>query len=70
MAKEMEESLGMLVPYLRTRLKNEAISLEVRVAEQTERPKVLTRREAFARMLEENPEMRDILSDFEATMVD
>ena len=32
MAKEMEESLGMLVPYLRTRLKNEAISLEVRPA--------------------------------------
>lgn len=68
--RELEDSMGLVLPYLRAQTGNGAIELEVKVDEQGERPKVLTRREAFERMLEENDGMRRILGNLGATMVD
>lgn len=68
--RELEDSMGLLLPYLRTQTGSGAIELEVKVDEHGERPRVLTRREAFERLLEENDGMRRILGNLGATMVD
>lgn len=68
--KELEDSMGLLVPYLREHVGSPALSLAVKVDDRGERPKVLTRREAFEKLLSEHEGMRRVLDDLGATLVD
>ena len=53
--QEMEDFKGRIVKTLQNALHNNAITLNIRIAEQQERPIVLTRREQFELMSKENP---------------
>ena len=53
--QEMEDFKGRIVKTLQNVLHNQAISLDIRIAEQQERVVVLTRREQFDLMSKENP---------------
>lgn len=68
--KELEDSMGLLMPYLREHVGSGAFGIAVKVDERGERPKVLTRREAFDRLLSEHEGMRRLLADLDATLVD
>lgn len=68
--KELDEAKGVVVPFLREFTGCRSLVFDIKVDDMGERPKVLTRREAFERLLAENPSMRDILADLGATMVD
>jgi DNA polymerase-3 subunit gamma/tau len=52
---EMEDFKGRIVTTLKKSLQNQHITLTIRVAEQKERPKPLTRREQFEQMRQKNP---------------
>ena len=53
--QEMEDFKGRIVKTLQNTLHNNAITLDIRIVEQQEHPKVLTRREQFELMGKENP---------------
>ena len=53
--QEMEDFRGRILSTLKSKLQNDAITLDIRVAEQQERVKILTRREQFELMRKENP---------------
>ena len=53
--QEMEDFKGRIVKTLQNALHNNAITLNIRIAEQQERVIVLTRREQFELMSKENP---------------
>ena len=53
--QEMEDFKGRIVSTLRNSLQNENITLEIRIAEQKEKVRVLTRREQFEKLTKENP---------------
>ena len=53
--QEMEDFKGRIVSTLRNSLQNENLSLEIRIAEQKEQVKPLTRREQFDKLTKENP---------------
>jgi DNA polymerase-3 subunit gamma/tau len=53
--QEMEDFKGRIVSTLRNSLQNENLSLEIRIAEQKEQLKPLTRREQFDKLTKENP---------------
>ena len=53
--QEMEDFKGRVVKTLQNALHNNAITLDIRIAEQQERVKILTRSEQFELMSKENP---------------
>jgi DNA polymerase-3 subunit gamma/tau len=53
--QEMEDFKGRIISTLKNSLQNENLSLEIRIAEQKEMPKMLTRREQFDKLTKENP---------------
>ena len=53
--QEMEDFKGRVVKTLQNALHNNAITLDIRIAEQQERVKILTRSEQFELMTKENP---------------
>jgi DNA polymerase-3 subunit gamma/tau len=53
--QEMEDFKGRIVSTLRNSLQNENLTLEIRIAEQKEKVKPLTRREQFEKLTKENP---------------
>ena len=53
--QEMEDFKGRIVSTLRNSLQNENLTLEIRIAEQKEKVKILTRREQFEKLTKENP---------------
>ena len=62
--KEMEDFKGRIVSTLRNGLQNENLSLEIRIAEQKEQVKVLTRREQFEKLTKENPAIEKLRQVF------
>lgn len=65
-----EDAKGILIPFLREHTGNEHLSLSIKVAEIGERPKVLTTREVFEKLLTENKAVRDALADLDASLAD
>ena len=63
--QEMEEFRGRILSTLKGKLQNDAITLDIRVAEQQERVKVLTRREQFELMRKENPAVEVLRQAFD-----
>ena len=63
--QEMEDFKGRIVTTLKNGLHNNAITLDIRVAEQQERTKVLTRREQFEQMIKENPAVESLRQAFD-----
>jgi DNA polymerase-3 subunit gamma/tau len=63
--QQMEEFKGRIVKTLINNLHNAGITLEITVAEQTERKKILTRREQFEAMRIENPAVEKLRQDFD-----
>ena len=63
--QQMEDFKGRIVKTLVNSLHNTGITLEITVAEQSERPKLLTRREQFEAMSKENPAIEKLQQDFE-----
>ncbi|MCR5241047.1 MAG: DNA polymerase III subunit gamma/tau [Prevotella sp.] len=63
--QQMEEFKGRIVKTLITNLHNTGITLEIKVAEQTERVRLLTRREQFEALCKENPAVEKLWQDFE-----
>lgn len=68
--EQFEDAMGALMPFLRQHTGSDALTLSIEVDAAIERPKVLTRREAFEQMLEQHPQMRDMLEELNATMID
>jgi DNA polymerase-3 subunit gamma/tau len=62
---EMERILGSIVNTLKLHLRNNAITLTIRVAEREEQEKVLTRREQFEQMMSRNPAIGKLLEVFD-----
>ena len=62
---EMERIRGSIVNTLKLYLKNKAITLDILVAERTEQTKVLTRREQFEQMVEQNPSVEKLRAAFD-----
>ena len=63
--QQMEEFKGRIVKTLVNSLHNAGITLEITVAEQTERKKILTRREQFEALRKENPAVEKLRQDFD-----
>jgi DNA polymerase-3 subunit gamma/tau len=63
--QQMEEFKGRIVKTLVNSLHNAGITLEITVAEQTERKRLLTRREQFEAMRKENPAVEKLRQDFD-----
>ena len=63
--QEMEDFRGRILSTLKGKLQNDAITLDIRVAEQQERVKVLTRREQFELMRKENPAVEVLRQAFD-----
>jgi DNA polymerase-3 subunit gamma/tau len=63
--QEMEDFKGRIINTLKNGLHNNAITLDIRVAEQQERVKVLTRREQFELMRKENPAVESLRQAFD-----
>ena len=63
--QQMEEFKGRIVKTLVNSLHNAGITLEITVAEQTERKKPLTRREQFEALRKENPAVEKLRQDFD-----
>jgi DNA polymerase-3 subunit gamma/tau len=63
--QQMEEFKGRIVKTLINSLHNAGITLEITVAEQTERKKILTRREQFEALRKENPAVEKLRQDFD-----
>ena len=63
--QEMEDFKGRIITTLKNGLHNNAITLNIRVAEQQERAKVLTRREQFELMIKENPAIESLRQAFD-----
>ncbi len=62
--EEIEHILGSIVATLRQNLHNGAITLSLRVAEQQERQKILTRSEQFSLMCQNNPSVEKLRTVF------
>ena len=62
---EMERILGSIVNTLKLHLKNNAITLTIHVAEREEQEKMLTRREQFELMVNQNPAIGKLQEVFE-----
>ena len=63
--QQMEDFKGRIVKTLINNLHNAGITLEIVVAEQTDRPKLLTRREQFEAMRKINPAIEKLQQDFD-----
>ena len=63
--KQMEDFKGRIVKTLINSLHNVGITLTIVVAEQADRPKLLTRREQFEVMSKENPAIEKLRQDFD-----
>ena len=63
--QQMDDFKGRIVKTLINSLHNVGITLEIAVAEQTDRPKLLTRREQFEAMSKENPAIEKLRQDFD-----
>lgn len=63
--QEMEDFKGRIVKTLQNALHNDAITLDIRIAEQQERVKILTRREQFELMSKENPAVEKLRQAFD-----
>ena len=63
--QQMEDFKGRIVKTLINCLHNVGITLEIVVAEQTDRPKLLTRREQFEAMRKINPAIEKLQQDFD-----
>jgi DNA polymerase-3 subunit gamma/tau len=63
--QQMEDFKGRIVKTLINSLHNVGITLEIVVAEQTDRPKLLTRREQFEAMRKINPAIEKLQQDFD-----
>ena len=63
--QEMEDFKGRIITTLKNGLHNNAITLDIRVAEQQERAKVLTRREQFELMIKKNPAIESLRQAFD-----
>ena len=62
--QEMEDFKGRIVSTLRNGLQNENLSLEIRISEQKEQVKVMTRREQFEKLTKENPAIEKLRQVF------
>ena len=62
--QEMEDFKGRIVSTLRNGLQNENLSLEIRISEQKEPVKVMTRREQFEKLTKENPAIEKLRQVF------
>jgi len=62
---EMENIRGSIVATLRMNLHNSAITLTLNVAEQQEQEKVMTRREQFEQMSQQNPAIEQLREAFD-----
>ena len=65
---EMEHIKGSIISTLKLYLRNNAITLSLRVAEASEREKILTRREEFELMCHQNPAMEKLLQTFDLVL--
>jgi DNA polymerase-3 subunit gamma/tau len=63
--QQMEDFKGRIVKTLINALHNTGITLEITVAEQSDRPRLLTRREQFEALIKENPAIEKLWQDFE-----
>jgi len=63
--QEMEDFKGRIVSTLRNGLQNENLSLEIRIIEQKEQVKVMTRREQFEKLTKENPAIEKLRQVFD-----
>ena len=63
--QEMENFKGRIVKTLINSLHNNGITLDIEVAEMTDRPKLLTRREQFELMSKENPAVEILRQEFD-----
>ena len=63
--QEMEDFKGRIIKTLQNTLHNNNITLEIRIAEQQERPIILTRREQFELMSKENPAVEVLRQAFD-----
>jgi len=63
--QEMENFKGRIVKTLVNSLHNSDISLDITVAEMTDRPRLLTRREQFELMSKENPAVEILRQEFD-----
>ena len=63
--QEMEDLKKRIVKTLATSLHNSGITLDITVAEMTNRPKLLTRREQFELMSKENPAVEILRQEFD-----
>ena len=63
--QQMEDFKGRIVKTLINALHNTSITLEITVAEQSDRPRLLTRREQFEALIKENPAIEKLWQDFE-----
>jgi DNA polymerase-3 subunit gamma/tau len=66
--QQMEDFKGRIVKTLVNYLHNTGITLEIAVAELSERPKLLTRREQFEAMTKENPAVEKLQQDFDLVL--
>jgi DNA polymerase-3 subunit gamma/tau len=62
---EMENIRGSIVATLRLNLHNSAITLALKVAEQQEQEKIMTRREQFELMSKQNPAVEQLREIFD-----
>ena len=63
--QEMENFKGRIVKTLANSLHNSGITLDITIAEMTNRPKLLTRREQFELMSKENPAVEILRQEFD-----
>jgi DNA polymerase-3 subunit gamma/tau len=63
--QEMEDFKGRIVKTLANSLHNSALTLDITIAEKTDRPKLLTRREQFELMSKENPAVETLRQEFD-----
>ena len=63
--QEMENFKGRIIKTLINSLHNESLTLEIRVAEQKNRVRLLTRREQFEALSKENPAVEKLRQEFD-----
>ena len=63
--QEMEDFKGRIVKTLQNALHNNGLSLDIRIAEQQERVRILTRREQFELLSKENPAVEKLRQAFD-----
>jgi len=66
--QEMVNFKGRIVKTLINSLHNSSITLDITVAELTDRPKLLTRREQFELMSKENPAIEVLRQEFDLVL--